>query len=91
MGPGILERGIILQLGIVMDYYLNLRPVKLFPGVRGVLADSGPREIDRAVCREGTEGHEVDDHGSQVMPAPRWRETRSCVAPSSAAAVELSP
>ncbi|MHB1166384.1 MAG: 3-isopropylmalate dehydrogenase [Candidatus Nanopelagicales bacterium] len=56
VAPGILERGIILQLRFVMDYFVNLRPVKLYPGVRGVLADKGPAEIDMVVCREGTEG-----------------------------------
>jgi 3-isopropylmalate dehydrogenase len=56
VAPGILERGIILQLRFVMDYYLNLRPVRLFPGVRGILADKSSQEIDMVVCREGTEG-----------------------------------
>ncbi len=54
--PGILERGIILELRFVMDYFVNLRPVRLYPGVRGPLADKGPAEIDFVVCREGTEG-----------------------------------
>ena len=56
VAPGILERGIILGLRFEMDYYLNLRPVKLYPGVRGVLLDKGPEQIDMVVCREGTEG-----------------------------------
>ncbi len=64
VAPGILERGIILQLRFVMDYYLNLRPVKLFPGVRGILADKGSAEIDMVVCREGTEGPYAGAGGS---------------------------
>lgn len=64
VAPGILERGIILQLRFVMDYYLNLRPVKLYPGVRGVLAAKGPAEIDMVVCREGTEGPYAGAGGS---------------------------
>lgn len=47
-----------------MDYYLNLRPVKLYPGVRGVLAAKGPAEIDMVVCREGTEGPYAGAGGS---------------------------
>jgi 3-isopropylmalate dehydrogenase len=62
--PGILERGIILEIRFVMDYFLNLRPVKLYPGVRGPLADKGPAEIDFVVCREGTEGPYVGAGGS---------------------------
>ncbi len=64
MPPGILERGIILELRFVMDYFLNLRPVRLYPGVRGPLADKGPSDIDFVVCREGTEGPYVGAGGS---------------------------
>lgn len=64
VAPGILERGIILHLRFVMDYYLNLRPVKLFPGVRGVLADKDSAAIDMVVCREGTEGPYAGAGGS---------------------------
>ena len=64
VAPGVLERGIILQLRFVMDYYLNLRPVKLYPGARGVLADKGPEDIDMVICREGTEGPYAGAGGS---------------------------
>ncbi|MBU6148225.1 MAG: 3-isopropylmalate dehydrogenase [Actinomycetales bacterium] len=53
---GILERGVLLPLRFAMDHHVNLRPVRLFPGVRGPLAGKGPAEIDFIVCREGTEG-----------------------------------
>ena len=29
--PGVLERGILLDLRFKMDLYINLRPIKLFP------------------------------------------------------------
>ena len=55
--PGVLERGLLLKLRFELDHYLNLRPVKLFPGVTtGPLAGKGPEQIDFVVCREGTEG-----------------------------------
>jgi len=54
--PGVLERGLLLKLRFELDHYLNLRPVKLFPGVSGPLAGKGPEQIDFVVCREGTEG-----------------------------------
>jgi tartrate dehydrogenase/decarboxylase/D-malate dehydrogenase len=42
------------------DQYACLRPVKLFPGVRGVLAGKGPGDIDLVVIRENSEGEYVD-------------------------------
>jgi len=36
--PGVLERGLLLQLRFEFDQYINLRPVKLFPGVETPLA-----------------------------------------------------
>ena len=46
-----------------MDHHLNLRPVKLYPGVVGPLAGKGPEQIDFVVCREGTEGPYVGAGG----------------------------
>jgi 3-isopropylmalate dehydrogenase len=54
--PGILEQGILLKLRFELDQYINLRPVKLFPGVYTPLKDKGPAEIDFVVVRENTEG-----------------------------------
>ncbi len=54
--PGILEKGILLNLRFQLDQYINLRPVKLFPGVWTPLKDKGPEEIDFVVVRENTEG-----------------------------------
>jgi len=54
--PGILERGILLRLRFELDQYINLRPVKLYPGVWTPLKDKGPEHIDFVVVRENTEG-----------------------------------
>ncbi|TVQ95987.1 MAG: 3-isopropylmalate dehydrogenase [Desulfovibrionales bacterium] len=54
--PGILEQGILLKLRFALDQYINLRPVKLYPGVDCPLKDKGPAEIDYVVVRENTEG-----------------------------------
>ncbi len=51
---GILERGLLLRLRFELDHHVNLRPARLYPGVRSPLAD--PQEIDMVVVREGTEG-----------------------------------
>ena len=38
------------------DQYVNMRPVKLMPGIRSPLADRKPGDIDFIVVRENTEG-----------------------------------
>lgn len=53
--PGILERGLLLAMRFHFDQYINLRPVKLFPGVETPLKDKGPDDIDFVVVRENTE------------------------------------
>ncbi len=55
VAPGILERGLLLALRFKFDQYINLRPVKLFPGVETPLAGKGPDDIDFVVVRENTE------------------------------------
>ena len=62
--PGILEREILLKIRFELDEYINLRPVKLYPGVWTPLKDKGPEEIDFVVVRENTEGLYVGIGGS---------------------------
>jgi 3-isopropylmalate dehydrogenase len=54
--PGILEKGLLLALRFALDQYINLRPVKLYPGVETPIKDKGPEDIDFVVVRENTEG-----------------------------------
>lgn len=61
--PGILERGVLLPLRFIMDHHVNLRPVRLYPGVVGPLAGKTTKDIDFVVCREGTEGPYVGAGG----------------------------
>ena len=76
--PGILERGILLRLRFDLDQYINLRPVRLYPGVDTPIKNKGPDDIDFVVVRENSSGiykglGEVVDKGqpnetaSQVM------------------------
>jgi 3-isopropylmalate dehydrogenase len=53
---GVLERGLLLKLRFELDHYVNLRPVRLYPGVASPLAKGSPETIDMVVVREGTEG-----------------------------------
>jgi len=50
---GVLERGLLLRIRFELDHYVNLRPVRLYPGVTSPLTKG---EIDMLVVREGTEG-----------------------------------
>src|SRR5689334_20880317 len=43
---GTLERGLLLRTRFELDHYVNLRPVKLFPGVSTPLAGVTPDDID---------------------------------------------
>ena len=52
--PGVLERGLLLRLRFELDHHVNLRPVRLFAGVKTPLG--GNPSIDIVVVREGTEG-----------------------------------
>ena len=54
--PGILEQGVLLKIRFQLDQYINLRPVKLYPGVETPLKDKNPEDIDFVVIRENTEG-----------------------------------
>ena len=54
VAPGILEKGILLKARFALDQYINLRPVKLFPGVDTPIKGKGPDDIDFFVVRENT-------------------------------------
>jgi 3-isopropylmalate dehydrogenase len=58
--PGVLERGLLLRLRFELDHHVNLRPVRLFPGVTSPVGD---KPIDMVVVREGTEGPYVGNGG----------------------------
>jgi len=49
-------RGLVIRVRQAFDQYVNLRPVRLLPGVPGALRDKGPDEIRFTVIRENTEG-----------------------------------
>jgi 3-isopropylmalate dehydrogenase len=54
VAPGILEKGILLKARFELDQYINLRPVRLYPGVDCPLKNKGPDEIDYCVVRENS-------------------------------------
>lgn len=66
VAPGILEKGILLKARFELDQYINLRPVRLYPGVNTPLKDKGPEEIDYCVIRENT-GDQYSGAGGFTM------------------------
>ena len=77
--PGILERGILLKLRFSLDQYINLRPVKLYPGVWTPLKDKGPEDIDFVVVRENTEGLYVGAGGNLHRGTPHEVATQESI------------
>ena len=65
--PGVLERGLLLRLRFALDHHVNLRPVRLFPGVTSPVGD---KAIDMVVVREGTEGPYVGNGGALRQGTP---------------------
>jgi 3-isopropylmalate dehydrogenase len=66
--PGVLERGLLLKMRFALDHHVNLRPSRLFPGVRSPLA--GNPDIDFVVVREGTEGPYTGNGGAIRVGTP---------------------
>jgi len=79
VAPGILEKGLLLRLRFELDQYINLRPVKLYPGVWTPLKDKGPQEIDFIVVRENTEGLYSGMGGVQFKGTPHEVATQVLV------------
>ncbi len=76
VAPGILEKGLLLRLRFELDQYINLRPVKLYPGVDCPLKDKGPEDIDFVVVRENTEGLYSGMGGFQYKGTPHEVSTQ---------------
>ncbi len=60
---GVLERGLVLRLRFEFDQYVNLRPVRLYPGVASPLSGLRAESVDMLVVREGTEGPYIEAGG----------------------------
>src|SRR3954452_10205341 len=76
---GVLERGLLLKLRFAFEHAVNLRPVKLYPGVKTPLADVAPSDIDMVVVREGTEGPYAGVGGPLRVGTPQEVATENSV------------
>jgi 3-isopropylmalate dehydrogenase len=77
--PGILEVGILLKSRFALDQYINLRPVKLYPGVDTPLKDKGPEDIDFVVIRENSGGIYTGIGGATMVGTPNEVATQVMV------------
>jgi tartrate dehydrogenase/decarboxylase / D-malate dehydrogenase len=60
----------LVKIRQTFDQYACVRPSKLYPGVKSVLAGKGPSEIDFVVIRENSEGEYVDNGGRLKRGTP---------------------
>jgi len=79
VAPGILEKGILLQLRFELDQYINLRPVRLYPGVECPLKNKGPAQIDYVVVRENTGDAYTGTGGFTMKGTPNEVAVQSAV------------
>ena len=70
VAPGILEKGILLKLRFDFHQYVNLRPVRLYPGVQTPLRDKKSTDIDMVVVRENNEDLYVGAGGFTYKGTP---------------------
>ncbi len=80
VAPGILEKGLLLKLRFELDQYINLRPVKLYPGVYCPLKDKTPDDINFVVVRENTEDLYVGSGGFLRKNTPNEVATQEMIA-----------
>jgi 3-isopropylmalate dehydrogenase len=66
----VLERGLVLRLRFEFDQYVNLRPVRLFPGIESPLAGHRAAALDILIVREGTEGSYIEAGGTLRKGTP---------------------
>jgi len=58
--------GLLIPIRRNFHQYINLRPVRLLPGVRSPLAGRGPADIDMLIVRENNEG-EYSEIGGRLF------------------------
>ncbi len=62
--------GLLIPIRRTFEQYINLRPVRLLPGIRSPLAGRGPEDIDFVVVRENSEGEYSEIGGRMFHGTP---------------------
>ncbi len=68
--PDHISLTLILQLRKGFDQYVNLRPIRLYPGVETQVKTATPQRVDMVVIRENTEGEYSSVGGFFKMGTP---------------------
>jgi 3-isopropylmalate dehydrogenase len=76
---GLLERGLTLRLRFEFDQYVNLRPVRLYPGVASPLTGLRSDSVDILLVREGTEGPYIGAGGVMRKGTPEEVATQESI------------
>ena len=71
--------GLLLPIRQGFDQYVNLRPIKLLPGIKGPLRDKTPDDIDMLFIRENTEGEYCGHGGRLYIGTPNEVATQTAV------------
>ncbi len=77
--PGVLERGLLLRIRFAFDQYVNLRPVRLYPGVTSPVAGLTPERCDLVIVRENTESVYAGAGGTLYSGTPHEVATQESV------------
>ncbi len=75
----VLERGLVLRLRFEFDQYVNLRPVRLYPGIASPLANVRNESVDMLIVREGTEGPYIEAGGIMRKGTPAEVATQESI------------
>jgi tartrate dehydrogenase/decarboxylase/D-malate dehydrogenase len=70
---------LILPIRQRFDQYVNLRPMRLMPGVRGPLAGRGPADLDMLCVRENSEGEYSGAGGRLHVGTPHELATETAL------------
>jgi tartrate dehydrogenase/decarboxylase/D-malate dehydrogenase len=71
--------GMLLPIRQGFDLYVNLRPIRLLPGISGPLRDAGPRDVNFVCVRENTEGEYAGVGGRVHRGTPDEVATQTAV------------
>jgi tartrate dehydrogenase/decarboxylase / D-malate dehydrogenase len=73
------QGGFVLKLRKQFQQYVNLRPIRLLPGLRSPLRDRGPADIDMLIVRENNEGEYAGVGGILNGDAPEGLAVQSAI------------
>jgi 3-isopropylmalate dehydrogenase len=76
---GVLERGLTLRLRFEFDQFVNLRPIRLYPGIASPLVGVRNESVDMLVVREGTEGPYIEAGGVMRRGTPQEVATQESI------------